>query len=366
MPWAAAVAVAGAYITSQGAQSAADTQAGAARDASANQMKAAADSNQTQRDMQQNALNFQLGQTSPYTNAGKTALSEYLRQLGLPDSAGGNASGSFGSSSGAQQPQMTRDQIRTQLLGQFTKGNGGPNMSYGSAENGYYAMDAANNATEWHAGSPQQGGTVDEAGLNAAIDKQMQQQGQFGQRGGMAASSAVNNGQQTPFDVSKMPGYDFIKKEATDATNNSASAGAGALSGNAQKALQDRMQGLATTQYGSYLDRIAGLVSLGGNAATNNANNGVGIIQGAAGNISANQMALGNNLASNAIGTGNTQAAAGVAGSNAWGSAANTVMNSKALSSIFGGSNYDYSGTQVPSSGPMGSYSDNPMQAMAI
>lgn len=199
-------AVVGSVIASDASSSAADTQAGAARDASATQLQA-----------QREAIAFQQQQVSPYTDAGKTALAQYQNQL-----------------------------------------NGG----------------AAN------------------------------------------------------FDVSKIPGYQFQKDQALGATQNSSAATTGALSGNAQIALQDRAQGVASTQYNSYLDRLAGLVSLGGNAAVGAGNTGAGIIQG-----------TGNSIASNTIGSGNVQAAGQIAQGNAFGSAVNSNAVQQSLGSLFGGSN---------------------------
>lgn len=332
MPWAEAAAfIGGAYLSSQGAQGAADTQAQASRDATAAQTAASDRSNQTQLELQQNALNFEQNQTSPYTSAGQTALAAYMQQLGLTPPATGTSS----APASATAP-LTRDQWIQKLTPQFTKTPNG-----GTLPSGALGMWMGANGPNGYTGSNAGAGlTVDTAGLNAAVDAAMKQQALPAQAPTVAGP--VNNGQSQPFDVSKIPGYNFMKKEALDALTNSASATTGNLSGNAQKALVDRISGLASTQYGSYLDRIAGLVSLGENAGVNTGNTGVGIIQGAGNNISANQMALGGAIGSNIIGAGNSAAAGQVAASNAWGSAANTIFGNqqtqKSLSSLFGGS----------------------------
>lgn len=57
------------------------------------------------------------------------------------------------------------------------------------------------------------------------------------------------------------PGYQFNLDQQLKATENSAAARGGALSGNALSALQDRATGLASQEYGSYLDRLGGFVN---------------------------------------------------------------------------------------------------------
>lgn len=63
------------------------------------------------------------------------------------------------------------------------------------------------------------------------------------------------------------PGYGFAFDEGMRATEGSAAARGGLLSGGTLKALQRRGQGMADQQYGSYLDRFMGLANMGQNSA---------------------------------------------------------------------------------------------------
>jgi hypothetical protein len=57
------------------------------------------------------------------------------------------------------------------------------------------------------------------------------------------------------------PGYDFAVSEATNAAARKAASLGIAGSGNTLDAIRDRAQGFANQEYGSYLDRLAGLIS---------------------------------------------------------------------------------------------------------
>jgi hypothetical protein len=70
------------------------------------------------------------------------------------------------------------------------------------------------------------------------------------------------------------PGYEFAVNEGNRAIQGSAAARRGLLSGGTLKALQERGQGLADQQYGSYLDRFLNLGSIGQNAAAQTGNFG--------------------------------------------------------------------------------------------
>lgn len=87
----------------------------------------------------------------------------------------------------------------------------------------------------------------------------------LGVNGADAAASARNMFQTSP-------GYDFAFDEGMRATEGSAAARGGLLSGGTLKALQARGQGLANQEYGSYLDRFLGLAGIGENAAAQTGN----------------------------------------------------------------------------------------------
>ena len=97
------------------------------------------------------------------------------------------------------------------------------------------------------------------------------------------------------------PGYQFQRQQGIGAIDASAAARGNLLSGSTLKGLTEFGQGLASQEYGNYLNRLAGLASSGQNAAG---------MQAAAGNTYAqntgNALAsIGNAQAAGAIGTGN-------------------------------------------------------------
>lgn len=82
----------------------------------------------------------------------------------------------------------------------------------------------------------------------------------LGANGADASASARNMFQTSP-------GYQFAQDEGIRATEGGAAARGGLLSGGTLKALQERGQGLANQEYGSYLDRFLGLANMGQNSA---------------------------------------------------------------------------------------------------
>ncbi len=104
------------------------------------------------------------------------------------------------------------------------------------------------------------------------------------------------------------PGYQFQLDQGLSATNALAGARGGLNSGRTMQALQDYGSGLASQEYGNYMNRLAGLTDMGQASAGNMA---------AAGNAYAS--GAGNALA----GKGNAQAAGAIGGANAWSGALN-------------------------------------------
>lgn len=189
--------------------------------------------------------------------------------------------------------------------------------------------DSASSAADTQANATRDASQAQLQAQQQALAYQQQQTAPYTQAGQTALSQYQNllSGGDRSFDLSGMPGYQYQQEEAKKATQNSSSATTGTLSGNAAIALQDRAQNIAGTQYNSYLDRLAGLVSLGQNSAVGVGNTGAGIIQG-----------TGNSIASNTIGAGNAQAAGQVATGNAVGSVLNSSNVQQSLGSLFGGS----------------------------
>lgn len=99
----------------------------------------------------------------------------------------------------------------------------------------------------------------------------------------------------------KTPGYDFRLGQGTSAIEASAAARGGLNSGAAMQALQSYGQDYASSEYGNYLNRLAGQSNSGLNAATMQANIG----QNAANGVSNALGNLGNAQAAGYVGVGN-------------------------------------------------------------
>ncbi|MBX4215922.1 tail fiber domain-containing protein [Candidatus Parcubacteria bacterium] len=100
--------------------------------------------------------------------------------------------------------------------------------------------------------------------------------------------------------LEKTPGYQFQMEQGTQALERGAAARSGTLSGAQSKALTRYGQGLASTSYNSFMDRLSNLGTLGANSAagagTLTASAGqanAGVLQGIAGTY----MNQGNNIA---------------------------------------------------------------------
>lgn len=97
------------------------------------------------------------------------------------------------------------------------------------------------------------------------------------------------------------PDYQFRFDEGVNAIDASASARGGLFSGNTGRALAEYGQGLASTEYGNYINRLFSLSGAGQNAA---AGQGVASMQ-TANNQGQSLMAAGQAKAAGAIGVGN-------------------------------------------------------------
>jgi hypothetical protein len=106
--------------------------------------------------------------------------------------------------------------------------------------------------------------------------------------------------------IAQTPGYQFQFQQGQKASQNAASASGLALSGNQLQALTNYGQGQASSAYGDYANRLAGLSSLGQAAAAGQAAN-VGATANNLSNIAENR---GQSLANIGIGT-----TAGITGS---------------------------------------------------
>lgn len=280
--WAAGAAVVGSVISSNAAGDAADAQAGAA-----------AASDATQRYFYDTTR----ADNAPFRNTGVSANNRLAYLMGLNVDGG-----------------KTREQIRAELLPQFSKqGQEGQTPQAGlprSLRDRLINPGGTITATEW------QGGGIDEAGLNAAIDAQMaaQQKEQGAQRNDSSFGSLSRN--FTMADRNADPvyqsGLQFGLDQGTQGINRQAAAGGSYLSGATLKALtrfgNDYGSTKANESYNRFntnqnqqYNRLAGL-SGAGQQATNQVS---AAGQNAGNQISASQQGVGNARGSSYLSQGN-------------------------------------------------------------
>ena len=289
MPWSAIASIAGGLLGSDSAS-----------DAAAGQAQATREANELQRHIYDN--NVRLNQ--PAIDAGNLGRNKLLELLGLGGTPGGA-------------PAQSRDQLRQSLLAKYTTpGAMTPTYEGGlvSEEIGHWA-NGVPILTGFTSGAP----TIDETGLQAAIDAEMARGGIDSQSGDYGSLMKAFTGD----DLQNEPGYQFGLQQGNQALDRKAAAGGGYFSGAALKAAQRFGQDYAGTKFGeafnrdtanktNTFNRLTGLINPGQTAA-----NQVGTM----GASYANQ--VGNNLTSNAT----AQGAAGIAGANAWQNAINGGVN---------------------------------------
>lgn len=261
-------------------------------------------------------------------------------ELQMPSISAGNASRNkllylLGLSAGDSSPAKTYDDYRNELIGQYTReaapapapaapvyrDTGTRGTGADGQEQYIYNMIGGGAA----AAPAQQ--TVDEAGLEAAIQQRLAQQSQQRQAAEAAAATDANYGSLlrnfSLADFQKDPGYEFRLAEGEKGINRSM-AGRGSFdSGSALKALQRFGQDYASNEFGNaynryntnqtnQYNRLAGLAGSGQQAATTLGNQGTQYGQ-----------YVGNNITANA----NAQGAAQIAGANSWGNALSGAVN---------------------------------------
>jgi len=270
----------GGLIGSKGASSAAKTQANAATEAARIQAESADKALALQKQMYEQ----QVARNQPYVGAGLSAQNRLMSMLGLQ--ADPRYAGSASTNALYQQPQsaatsmpqpamQTREQLRQQLLAQYTTpATPGEMVNNPGMDGGGYTMSG---------GTP---ASVDEAALNAAVDQlygqqqaQQQQwqasQAQMGQAGtipgedpyyGMyangyqAAPDLMVGNYQDPGDFSmekfqQDPGYAFRMSEGLKALDRTAAARGGLISGGALKAASRYGQDMASQEYQNAFNR---------------------------------------------------------------------------------------------------------------
>lgn len=181
----------------------------------------------------------------PFVRTGTDALSERRALLGL-----GRLSGSSGS------PFLTREQLRSQLLPQYTKNTPGirqlMSVTQGHSDNG--------NEEIWGTGAA--GSQIDEAALSAAIEQAYGAQGPQGS--GLTAdqdqAAAISKFENSPY-------FQAITRQSEDAMLQNASATGGLRGGNIQDALSKNRPILLQSLIDKQLANLSGLSDAGQNAA---------------------------------------------------------------------------------------------------
>lgn len=364
----AVAGVAGAAISANGAKSAAGAQSAASEQATQAQMMAAA---QMRQDL------------APWVQSGGAAQSRLNQYLGL-GGVGSSGRTSMGLSTG-----LTPDQVRQQLLSRYTRQStggtgGGAAPTYRSGTEAVAALGAqgahdyfqnqasarsraqilgqAPEGAAWRQGNGQDGdgthgdewymptqgqsgpgSTIDEEGLQAAIDKYYQEQDAQNR----AAESdptygsllrAYRNGEEFSFtgkDLASDPGYQFGLNQGTQGIERGQASRGNFLSGAAMKELNRFNQDYAGTKFNEGFNRAQSTWNTNQTAYDNNRSRiysfltGVSTLgQNSAAQVGAGNQQAANNISSNLLASGNAQAAGSVASGNAWQSGLNTAANS--------------------------------------
>jgi hypothetical protein len=255
------VAAAGALSQASAASSAADAQQEATRSAN---------------DLQRYQFDRNTELQMPTINTGNAARDRLSYLLGLSPTGYSGTGGVSGTSS--TQP-LTYDQLRTQLLGQFTRttpGTAGP-ATMDQGESSQQMAQASMGPVGFQRPQPEAtsgGSTIDEAGLDAAIRARLADQ-EAQQRAAVAAAQNDPNygrlAQQFQFDtytpekfsytgedLYKDPSYLFRLQQGQKALDNSGAAAGRFLSGRQLQASSDYNQGAASQEFQSAYQRALG------------------------------------------------------------------------------------------------------------
>lgn len=351
----AAAVGAGTAVAGVASSSMSSSAAGKAANA---QAQSAADANQLQRDIyDQNRANLQ-----PYLDFGTSGMNALAYRLGL----GGV------SPTGQSIANKTYDQIREELLPQFsgTGGSGGmsgnppslaelgirgnPNATWGYDPNqqkwGYKIEtstggDADLPVSYWqYADGYQSGAGADnEAALEAAIQKRLAEQAaaQAGAQNDPLYGSLLDTYREyKPFsmaDFNADPGYQFRQQQGEQAIERMAAARGGLNSGRAAKDLAAFNSGLASQEYQNAYGRYNNDYLTGFNAFNTNQNNiynrlmGVtGVGQSSASALAGVGSGYANQVSNNTLQAGNAAAAGIVGQQNAINSGIGSVTNALA------------------------------------
>jgi len=348
MPWGFAAAavgtIAGSVISSNGAQSAADTQAQSAANAQA---------------ISQQQYQNTVAQEQPYLQSGYGAQSQlnYLMGIGVPGQVGSNQGQGLTNQSGGQpgyDPSSGYTIGANGTIGRLIPGGG---LQQGSApiqQGAQSPLSAAlsspglRNSTNYigpHSGMTP-GGMANTQPIASVTQGQSGSSPSNSQGISNFPSTAISSpaggygSLLSPFtaDTFKQysPAYQFQLQQGQQGVLNADSSGQGALSGAAQKDLINYNQGLANTsfnnafnqyqtQQGNIYSRLSGIANQGQNAASNTGAQGT---------------ALAGQAAQSATNVGSALAAGQVGAANAWSGAASSLGG---LYAAYGGG-----GSQAP------------------
>lgn len=306
-----AAAVGGAVISGVAANSAANTQAGAAKDAANIQLN---EYNQTRTDL------------APWVAGGNLALTQLEKSLGLI------------SSGSPAVPGTTTPGTPGGVSGGYTLGPGstGGNNIYGPENSPAAGVEQQATVLRDPSGQVIQSfpaGTPQDQ-INAWLT-----QNNIPMTGGTAATTTPGTPATTgnPFaGFQSSPGYQFQLNQGMGAINNSASARGGVNSGATLKSLQQFGTGLANQDWYNYLNQLTGLSGSGQNAAAQTGAFGAQAATGAGNNL----VGAANASAAGTVGTANSMQSllANLAAlyKNGGGGGAASIYNSPNLSSGWG------------------------------
>lgn len=349
-----------------------------ASSAAKSQQKAAQQAAELQKEIyEKNSANFQ-----PYLDAGQGGLNLLQLYMGLGSGAAGR--------------DLTEQEIRNELRGQYTTAGtsgrppsvaevlaangmrGAAASNYSNATWGYdpraqrwgYKLDyinggdAGGTSSNWVYGDPvgATGDTVDEAGLSAAVQERLAQQA-AAKNDPRYGSLLESYKAYTPFseaDFKADPGYQFRLDQGNQAIQRLAAATGNLNSGRALKDAMNFSSGLASQECQNAYGRYNNDYTTGFNAHSTSQNNIFNKLAALAGIGQSSASSLANagqnyaNHAGNALGQGaNAQAAGQIGSSNAWGQgiagAANSLGGYFANQNAMRGSGY--SGTFQPAAG---------------
>jgi hypothetical protein len=283
----------GGILGSNAAKSAANTQAQAARDAAAAQLQG------TEEAIAENRRQYDLARQdlTPYRQTGVNALRSLAYYSGVP----------------MDQLPSGIDQTATAAAGPVV---------YPHAYSSYESLSGPERDAAWQAIVASNGGDLDAARAQFAKLAESNQLlsvlpstgttvGAAGTPGAAASGAGAPSNAIAQFQTS--PGYQFRLGQGLQAIDRSAASRGRLMSGATLKAAQGFGQGLATDEFGNFINRLQTLAGVGQSAT----NTGVSAGQTAAGNIGTAAIAGGSAIGQGILGTGQARASGYVGGANA-------------------------------------------------